>query len=75
MNFVNKYTIRPMDVQNGTAAAIKVVAVAGLDDWAAYYGLSYWSDERVAEEGDKIGKAAAELLFPAFKNSGRYYRD
>ena len=75
LQFVNKYTVRPMNIQRGTAAAIKIVAVAGDDDWAAYYGLSDWSDERVAEEGDKIDRAAAALLFPAFVSSGRYYRD
>ena len=73
--WVNKAAVRPTDIVDWTAAALKIVAWAGQGgDWAAYSGPSDWPDQKVAEEGDKIDQKAAELLFPAFKWSGRYYR-
>lgn len=73
--WVNKATVNSDQIDDRTAAAIKIVAWAGGGgDWAAYLGPSDWSDQKVAEEGDKITRAAAESLFPAFKWSGRYYR-
>lgn len=73
--FRNMMTTRPLDVETGNAFAIKVVAVAGYaNDWAAYMGPSDWSDQDVAEGGDKLSKEQAEPLFLVLRNSGRYYR-
>lgn len=55
------------------ALAVKIVAVVGgIGDWAAYWGPSHWSDERVASEGHKLPARQAEPLFPSF--AGRRYR-
>ena len=73
--WVNKISVRPADIEDWTAAAVKIVAWTGqAEDWAAYLGPSDWDDQKVAEQGDKIPQAAAELLFPTLKWSGRYYR-
>jgi len=75
-NFKNKVTTSPSDVQPNDAFAIKVVAVAGHgNDWSAYYGPSNWSDEMVAESGDKLSAAQAEPLFYVLAASGRTYRE
>jgi hypothetical protein len=51
------------------------VAVIGYaHDWAAYQGLTDWSDDRVAMEGDKLSQAAAEALFHAPVAAGLSYR-
>ena len=48
----------------------KVVAVAGqVRDWAAYVGPGDWSDDHVAKHGDKISKADARRLFPAWSRN------
>ena len=66
---------RPTDVLWGDAFAIKVVAVAGYaNDWAAYIGPSDWTDERVAEQGDKLSPEQAGPLFYVLRESGRTYR-
>jgi hypothetical protein len=75
-NFKNKVTTSPSDVQPDDAFAIKVVAVAGhRDDWTAYYGPSHWSNEMVADSGDKLSAGQAEPLFYVLAASGRYYRE
>jgi hypothetical protein len=56
-------------------AGVKIIAVIGdIKDWAAYKGLTNWSDERVAAEGDKIPQDAAELLFDTPVRLGLHYR-
>jgi len=73
--FVNKYSISPSDLVPGDRMAVKVVACIGqANDWAAYQGPSDWSDEQVAEQGDKIPESAAMELFYAAHASGRVYR-
>ncbi len=72
--WVNKIAVRPNELEPNTAAAIKVVAKVGWgNDWAAYLGPSDWSDEKVADEGDKILEKAARILFPSFAHLR--YRD
>ena len=72
----NKITTRPDQIEASDAFAIKIVAVAGKDnDWAAYQGASWWDDERIASEGDKLLREAAEPLFYCLAMSGRRYRD
>lgn len=74
-NFKNLVTTSPSDVEQGDAFAVKIVAVAGYDnDWAAYRGPSDWSDEVVAQSGDKLLEKEATPLFYVMRNSGRYYR-
>ena len=73
MNFRNMLTVSPSDVCDGDCFALNVVAVAGYNnDWAAYWGPSSWSDERVAQEGDKLRREVAEPLF-YLGRSGRTY--
>ena len=55
--------------------SIKVVAVAGHDnDWSAYMGPSDWTDEEVAQSGDKLPKEQAEPLFYVLRTLRRYRR-
>jgi len=75
-NFKNKVTTSPSDVEPSDAFAIKVVAVAGYsNDWSAYLGPTYWTDEEVAESGDKLSKEQAEPLFYVLAAAGRFYRE
>ena len=76
LRFKKGYTLRLCDIQADDCVAYKVVAIASYaNDWAAYKGPSDWTDEEIALNGDKIPQKAAELLFYAFANSGRDYRD
>ena len=78
-NFIHAVEARrlsPSDVKSDDAFPIKIVAVAGSgNDWAAYYGPTAWTDELVAEQGDKLTADQAEPLFFALRNSGRHYRE
>jgi len=70
----DKVSVAPNEVKPNDGFAIKVVAVVGYaNDWAAYYGPSDWSKERVASEGDKFTSDQAEDLF--YVMSSRCYRD
>ena len=71
----NLVTTSPSDVEDRDAFAVKVVAVAYADNWAAYCGPTEWPDQRVAEQGDKLSRRAAEALFDVMKHSGRRYRE
>ena len=63
---LNPVTIRPTDLEPGDRLGFKVIAViGGGGDWAAYRGLTTWSDDEVASSGDKLSKEAAEALFYA----------
>ena len=69
------YRYGPGVLRPDDALVLKVCAVRGWDsDWAAYQGLSEWSDERVLESGDKLSEEAATALFPSFAASGLAYR-
>jgi len=75
-NFKNKWTTEPSDIEANDAFAIKVVAVAGSgNDWAAYEGPTDWTDQEVADSGDKLSREAAERLFYVLAWSGRHYRE
>jgi hypothetical protein len=55
---------------------LTIVAVVGDGpDWAAYCSPESADAEWIAAHGDKLSKTAAEALFPALANSGRYYRE
>lgn len=74
-HFRNAASVRPSDVQDSDAFALKVVAVAGFaNDWTAYRGPTNWSDAQVAEGGDKLLAEVAKALFYVLAVSGRRYR-
>lgn len=62
----NVHTTAPIDVEKGDAFALKVVAVVDsyAHFWSAYRGPSDWTDDRVADQGDKLRREAAEQIFP-----------
>jgi len=66
LTYAEYYNMGAHEFAHNDTVAVKIVAVigAGGNDWAAYLGLSDWSDEYVAESGDKLPAAAAEALFP-----------
>jgi len=75
MTTLNPVTVRPIDLKPGDELGYKIIAVIGHnDDWAAYRGLTDWSDDMVARQGDKLSKVAAEALFYAPVAAGLNYR-
>ena len=67
MIYRDKTNVPPTALSEGDMVAIKVVAVAGaVGDWAAYFGPSDWTDEQVAENGDKLAEFQARPLFYCF---------
>jgi hypothetical protein len=65
LTYADYYCTRASDFAPEDTIAVKIVAVIGFGrSWAAYAGLSTWTDEQVASEGDKIRQEAAEALFP-----------
>ena len=76
IHVIEAYGMSPSDVRDRDTFPIKVVAIAGTgNDWAAYYGPTDWTDERVAMHGDKLSQEQAMPLFYVLRNSGRYYRE
>lgn len=70
---INKLITSPSDVKAGDWSALKIVAVAGSDnDWAAYIGPSRWSDQEVADNGDKVTRTEASVF--AYLMQLRRYR-
>ena len=62
---LNPYATRPGDLKPGDQLGYICVAVVGdAGDWSAYYGLTDQTAEEVASNGDKMGRLAAEALFP-----------
>jgi len=60
----NKVTTSPSNVEPGDGFAIKVVACVQGEYWKVYCGPSDWSDQKVADCGDRVYlRAAAESLF------------
>lgn len=75
MKYLNINPFASIQPEQGDRVAVKVVACVGVvDDWAAYVGGTGWSDDKVAAEGDKLSKEAAELLFPQLVRAGLQYR-
>lgn len=72
---LNPVTVIPNDLQPGDRLGYKVIAVIGQrGDWAAYCGLTDWTDDEVAEGGDKLSQETAESLFYAPRVAGLNYR-
>jgi hypothetical protein len=75
MTTLNPVTVKPNELKPGDNLGLKIIAVIGTGgDWAAYCGLTVWTDEEVAAHGDKIYKEAAERLFYAPVAAGLKYR-
>ena len=65
---LNKQWTSPSDVKEGDYCALKIVAVAGYNnDWAAYYGPSDWSDNKVLMGGTKMLKKEAGIFASLFQ--------
>jgi hypothetical protein len=76
MGTLNPVTVVPIDLKPGDNLGYKVIAVIGwANDWAAYIGLTDWTDEQVANSGDKLSKKVAEGLFSAPVYAGLEYRE
>lgn len=72
---MNAYVIGPDQVQTGDRYGYKIVAVIyNFPFWCCYMGLTDWSDDRVAKEGDTVKKEIAEKLFPSLALE-RIYND
>jgi hypothetical protein len=67
---LNPYILRPDEVRAGDQMGYKIIAVVDESGyfWAAYMGLTDWSDERVANEGDKLPVETAMKIFPVLLN-------
>ncbi|MFA5416924.1 MAG: hypothetical protein WC341_00560 [Bacteroidales bacterium] len=75
MPTINPVSAIPVQLKPGDKLGFKVIAVIGCNnDWAAYRGLTDWSDEDTAKRGDKISKDTAEDLFYAPVAAGLKYR-
>ena len=75
MQTLNPVTVRPVDLKPGDCLGYKIIAVIGYaNDWAAYVGLTDWSDQEIADGGDKLTKESAEALFYAPVALGLKYR-
>jgi len=75
MRTLNPVSVIPAELKPEDNLGYKVIAVIGYGhDWAAYRGLTTWSDEDVASSGDKLSKKAAEALFYAPVAAGLHYR-
>ena len=76
MATLNPVTVQPYKLKGGDILGFKIVAVIGhMGDWAAYRGLTDWTDEEVASSGDKLSREAAEALFYAPTAVGFTYRE
>jgi hypothetical protein len=72
---LNPMTVIPRDLKPGDRLGYKIIAVIGYTgDWAAYKGLTSWSDDEVARNGDKLSKTEAEEIFYAPHVSKLVYR-
>jgi hypothetical protein len=75
MDFLNPFTTQPNELKAGDKLCYVVVAVVrDANDWAAYAGLAGTSPEKVATNGGKIDRKAAEALFPVCINAGLKWR-
>jgi hypothetical protein len=70
----NPYTTAPADYPRPCYGGYKVVFVVYPYGWSAYRGLTSWTDEEVADSGDKISKEVAEALFPSVAAMGGEYQ-
>jgi len=71
---------RPADVQPGDCFGYKVVATRhehgpgyGASSWVAYRGPTEWTDQKVLDQGEKIGPKTARALFSVFANASEIH--
>jgi hypothetical protein len=65
LTYADYYNMRADAFVPNDTVTVKIVAVIGHgEQWAAYLGLSDWTDDKVARDGDKLLAIAAEALFP-----------
>lgn len=72
---LNPYVLYPSEVKPKDRVGYKVIAIHHGVTWAAYRGLTDWSDDKVQNEGDKLDEKVARLLFPVMDNLGVPYND
>ena len=71
---LNAYNISPSEVQYGDRYGYKLVAVIDGDFWTVFMGLTDWSDQKVAEEGEPVSEEVAIALFQSLQYNRKYYR-
>ena len=71
---------RPAEVQPGDCFGYKVVATVrehgpgyGASSWVAYRGPTEWTDQKVLDQGEKIGPKTARALFYVFANASEIH--
>ena len=70
---LNAYVVQGGEVEAEDTYGYKIIAVVYNDYfWAAYRGLTDWSDEQVAAEGDKISERCASELFSTIAATREY---
>jgi len=61
---LNAYVVSGHEVRPSDHYGYKIIAVVQSQHfWAAYMGLTDWSDLKVAQEGDKVSYEIASKLF------------
>lgn len=72
---LNPVSVIPNELKADDRLGFKIIAVMGYrKDWAAYQGLTSWSDEEVASHGNKLSEDVARALFYAPVALGLAYR-
>lgn len=81
---LNPYTTRPGDFLASAEKRMgyKIVAMVnafktgtGKATWCAYKGLTDWTDEQVAQQGDALTEEQALVLFPTMRFVEAVYVD
>ena len=71
---LNPYIVRGDEILEKDRYGYKIIAVVHSKGfWSAYRGLTDWTDQRVAETGDKISRDVAEQLFPTLAYMQTYH--
>jgi len=71
---LNPYVVQGNEIKSRDLFGYKVIAVIHSDHfWTAYRGLTDWSDDRVAAEGDTVPFEAARLLFSTIADTIPHY--
>jgi hypothetical protein len=67
---LNAYEICGYEMLPNDRYGYKIIAVVYDDQhWCAFRGLTDWSDEKVASQGDYIPSEVAQDLFPTLYNN------
>jgi hypothetical protein len=71
---LNAYNISPNEVQDGDHYGYKLVAVIDGEFWTVFMGLTDWSDQQVAEQGESVSEEVAIALFSSLQYNRTYYQ-